>query len=160
MSLRTRLTLAGSGAVFVALAIASLVIYVEVRSKLRDQIDFSLVQSAENVAVKWHSNAALAFSKDQSGFFQVIPSLARRDECRTFGDRSAAHDERRDDRAELDDARPQGRGGADPRRGQSGGGRGVAPVLQERSLRRRGDAAVHDATAVLEATGWCGPCAR
>jgi two-component system, OmpR family, sensor histidine kinase MprB len=76
MSLRTRLTLAGSGAVFVALAIASLVIYVEVRSKLRDQIDFSLVQLAENVAVKWHSNTALAFSKDQSGFFQVIPSLA------------------------------------------------------------------------------------
>ena len=51
MSLRTRLTLAGGGAVFVALAIASLVIYVDVRSKLRDQIDFSLVQSAENVAV-------------------------------------------------------------------------------------------------------------
>ena len=39
MSLRTRLTLAGGGAVFVALAIASLVIYVEVRSKLHDQID-------------------------------------------------------------------------------------------------------------------------
>jgi two-component system, OmpR family, sensor histidine kinase MprB len=76
VSLRTRLTLAGGGAVFVALAIASLVIYVDVRSKLRDQIDFSLVQSAENVAVKWHSNAALSFGKDQSGFFQVVPSLA------------------------------------------------------------------------------------
>ncbi len=75
MSLRTRLTLAGGGAVFVALAIASLVIYVEVRSKLHDQIDFSLIQSAEDVAVKWHSNAALAFGKDPSGFYQVVPSL-------------------------------------------------------------------------------------
>ncbi len=75
MSLRTRLTLAGGGAVFVALAVASLVIYVDVRSKLRDQIDFSLIQSAESVAVKWHSNATLAFSKDASGFFQVVPSL-------------------------------------------------------------------------------------
>ena len=75
MSLRTRLTLAGGGAVFVALAIASSVIYVEVRSKLRDQIDFSLVQSAEDVAVKWHSKAAFSFGKDQSGFFQVISSL-------------------------------------------------------------------------------------
>ena len=54
MSLRTRLTLAGGGAVFVALAIASLVIYVEVRSKLHDQIDYSLIQSAEGVAAKWH----------------------------------------------------------------------------------------------------------
>jgi two-component system, OmpR family, sensor histidine kinase MprB len=54
VSLRTRLTLAGGGAVFVALAIASLVIYVEVRSKLHDQIDYSLIQSAEGVAAKWH----------------------------------------------------------------------------------------------------------
>jgi two-component system sensor histidine kinase MprB len=69
------LTLAGGGAVFVALAIASLVIYVEVRSKLHDQIDFSLIQSAEDVALKWHSNAALAFGKAPSGFFQVVPSL-------------------------------------------------------------------------------------
>jgi two-component system sensor histidine kinase MprB len=53
VSLRTRLTLAGSGAVFIALAIASLVIYVEVRSKLHDQIDVSLIQSAEGVAAKW-----------------------------------------------------------------------------------------------------------
>jgi two-component system, OmpR family, sensor histidine kinase MprB len=73
VSLRTRLTLAGGGAVFVALAIASLVIYVEVRSKLHDQIDFSLIQSAENIAVKWHSNAALSLRKDGSGVFQVIP---------------------------------------------------------------------------------------
>src|SRR5262249_10251429 len=53
VSLRTRLTLAGGGAVFVALAIASLVIYAEVRSKLHDQIDVSLIQSAEGVATKW-----------------------------------------------------------------------------------------------------------
>ena len=75
MSLRTRLTLAGGGAVFVALAIASLVIYVEVRSKLHDQIDFSLIQSAEGIGIKWHSNTALGFGKDASGFFQVIPSF-------------------------------------------------------------------------------------
>jgi two-component system sensor histidine kinase MprB len=53
MSLRTRLTLAGGGAVFVALAIASLVIYLDVRSKLHDQIDVSLIHSAEGVASKW-----------------------------------------------------------------------------------------------------------
>jgi two-component system, OmpR family, sensor histidine kinase MprB len=53
MSLRTRLTVAGGGAVLVALAIASLVIYVEVRSKLRDQVDVSLIRSAEGVATKW-----------------------------------------------------------------------------------------------------------
>jgi two-component system sensor histidine kinase MprB len=102
VSLRTRLTLAGGGAVFVALAIASLVIYVEVRSKLHDQIDVSLIQSAENVATKWlgangrlklppgktgstgkrpvvkfrgPGNAALLFGKDTSGFFQIIPSF-------------------------------------------------------------------------------------
>ena len=38
---------------FVALAIASLVIYVDVRSKLHDQIDVSLIQSAQNIATKW-----------------------------------------------------------------------------------------------------------
>ena len=53
MSLRTRLTVAGGGAVFVALAIASSVIYVEVRSKLHDQIDVSLIQSADGIAGKW-----------------------------------------------------------------------------------------------------------
>jgi two-component system, OmpR family, sensor histidine kinase MprB len=53
MSLRTRLTVAGGGAVFVALAIASLVIYVDVRSKLHDQIDVSLIQSADGIAGKW-----------------------------------------------------------------------------------------------------------
>jgi two-component system, OmpR family, sensor histidine kinase MprB len=100
VSLRTRLTLAGGGAVFVALAIASLVIYVEVRTKLRDQIDFSLIQSAEGVATKWvRGNGPLKppsaktgskgkrsasrlgradgpfFGSDASGFVQVIPSV-------------------------------------------------------------------------------------
>ncbi|HXH97888.1 MAG TPA: hypothetical protein VNH40_11815, partial [Gaiellaceae bacterium] len=76
-------------------------IYVEVRSKLHDQIDASLVQSADAVATKWSgaqgplppskagpklkrpagastpesSNAAVVFGQDASGFFQVIPSL-------------------------------------------------------------------------------------
>jgi two-component system, OmpR family, sensor histidine kinase MprB len=53
VSLRTRLTLAGGGAVFVALAIASLVIYVDVRSKLHDQIDVSLIQRADGISGKW-----------------------------------------------------------------------------------------------------------
>jgi two-component system sensor histidine kinase MprB len=47
------LTIAGGGAVFVALAIASLVIYFDVRSKLHDQVDVSLIQSAEGIAAKW-----------------------------------------------------------------------------------------------------------
>ncbi len=59
MSLRTRLTLAGGGAVFVALAIASTVIYLDVRSNLRAQVDVSLIQSTESLAVKWvDANAA------------------------------------------------------------------------------------------------------
>jgi two-component system sensor histidine kinase MprB len=53
VSLRTRLALAGGGAVFVALAIASLVIYFNVRSKLHDQIDVALIQAAQNIATKW-----------------------------------------------------------------------------------------------------------
>ena len=102
MSLRTRLTVAGGGAVFVALAIASLVIYVDVRSKLHDQIDLSLTRSAQLAESKWvGTNAAKpanvpsgkngAFGKhpagsasspggpvlrgDASGYFQVVPSL-------------------------------------------------------------------------------------
>jgi two-component system, OmpR family, sensor histidine kinase MprB len=86
VSLRARLTLAGGGAVLVALAIASSVIYVDVRSKLRDQIDFSLVQAAENAAATWvaahgvqHIPPAksphLLFGKTANGLFQVIPSL-------------------------------------------------------------------------------------
>jgi two-component system, OmpR family, sensor histidine kinase MprB len=108
VSLQRRLTVAGGGAVFVAIAIASLVIYVDVRSNLRDQIDVSLFESAQAVALK--SNAANApqkpkvasgkggaagklpagmplvsrplFGGDASGYFQVIPN---------FG--AAAHDE-------------------------------------------------------------------
>jgi two-component system, OmpR family, sensor histidine kinase MprB len=75
VSLRARLTLAGGGAVLVALAVASLVIYVEVRSKLRDQIDVSLIQSAEGIGFKWHSNAFIRVGKDPSGMFQVISDL-------------------------------------------------------------------------------------
>ena len=68
MSLRTRLTLAGGGAVFVALAIASWVIYVDVRSKLHDQVDVSLIQSAEGVATKWvGANSALKVSETKFG---------------------------------------------------------------------------------------------
>jgi two-component system, OmpR family, sensor histidine kinase MprB len=52
VSLRRRLTVAGGGAVFVALAIASLVIYFAVRSNLHDQIDFSLIQSAQTFGLK------------------------------------------------------------------------------------------------------------
>jgi two-component system, OmpR family, sensor histidine kinase MprB len=98
MSLRARLTVAAGGAVFVALAIASLVIYVDVRSKLHDQIDVSLIRSAEGTADKWvganaaegaklanapsakradspNSPAGPIFGSDASGYFQVIPSL-------------------------------------------------------------------------------------
>jgi two-component system sensor histidine kinase MprB len=102
MSLRMRLTVAGGGAVFVALAIASLVIYFSVRSNLNEQIDASLIQSAENVAVNWsikngpkpvgYAPSAKAkaagklrvgayppapgpvFGSDASGYFQLIPS--------------------------------------------------------------------------------------
>ena len=82
MSLRTRLMLAAGGAVFVALAIASVVIFAEVRSKLHDQIDVSLIQSADGVAVKAHglalksqSSTARAFGKEAAGLFQVIPHV-------------------------------------------------------------------------------------
>lgn len=114
MSLRSRLTLAGAGAVFVALAIASSVIYFAVRSNLQQQVDASLIQSAEGVASKWnventlqsakgpdgkaavpekfgaqgHPPAAgpLVGSDGAGGFFQVIPSLA----APTKGELSAA----------------------------------------------------------------------
>lgn len=52
MSLRTRVTLAAGGAVFVALLAASLVIYFSVRTNLRDQIDVSLIDTAQNVGIK------------------------------------------------------------------------------------------------------------
>jgi two-component system sensor histidine kinase MprB len=92
VSLRTRLTLAGGGAVFAALAIASSVIYVDVRSNLHDQVDVSLIQSADANALKWaganraaklpstakaHPNKpARLFGKEPpGGLFQIIPSL-------------------------------------------------------------------------------------
>ena len=96
MSLRTRLTLAGGGAVFVALAIASSVIYLDVRSNLHDQVDISLIQSANGIASKWvGTNRApkipspkavreqvagkkpfRSFGKvPPGGLFQIIPSL-------------------------------------------------------------------------------------
>ncbi len=95
MSLRTRLTLAGGGAVFVALAIASLVIYLDVRSNLRDQVDVALIQSTDGIAFKWAavnsapslpSTKAAARKKafnlfgktPPAGFTQIIPSLHAR----------------------------------------------------------------------------------
>jgi two-component system sensor histidine kinase MprB len=103
MSLRARLTLAGGGAVFVALAIASLVIYFNVRSKLHDQIDVSLIQSAQNIDTKFlapqgkkippgkgggklpggtHSHATNPtfpqgplFGIGSAGYFQIVPDL-------------------------------------------------------------------------------------
>jgi two-component system, OmpR family, sensor histidine kinase MprB len=94
VSLRTRLTLAGGGAVFVALAIASLVLYFSVRSKLHDQIDVSLIRSAQDIATKVAAPSAKlpsgTYSKatnpkfplgatlgsDASGYFQIIPSFS------------------------------------------------------------------------------------
>jgi two-component system sensor histidine kinase MprB len=76
VSLRTRLTLAGGGAVLAALAIASLVIFADVRSKLHDQIDVSLIQSAENVAVKSRAFAGASVGKESYGLFEVLPRLS------------------------------------------------------------------------------------
>ena len=86
MTLRTRLTVAGGGAVFVALAIASLVIYFDVRSKLQDQVDVSLIQAAQKAAAAWVGSQAspairpakkdhLLFGKTADGLFHVIPKL-------------------------------------------------------------------------------------
>jgi two-component system sensor histidine kinase MprB len=73
--------------VFVALAIASSVIYVDVRSKLHDRIDLSLSQSADGIAVKWaaanrvarppstEKPASLFGKEPPGGLFQIIPSL-------------------------------------------------------------------------------------
>jgi two-component system sensor histidine kinase MprB len=77
VSLRTRLTLAGGGAVFVALAIASLVIYFDVRSKLHDQIDVSLIQSAEGIAAKWvtaNANGPLKLPTARTGSMGKRPA--------------------------------------------------------------------------------------
>ena len=67
MSLRRRLTVAGGGAVFVALAIASSVIYFAVRSNLHQQIDVSLIQSAAGVALKWNVENTLQSAKAPLG---------------------------------------------------------------------------------------------
>jgi two-component system sensor histidine kinase MprB len=95
MSLRTRVTLAAGGAVFFALLVASFVIYFSVRSNLRDQIDVSLIDNAQNVGIKTanagkpgqklptgidpkkrppRSPDAPLFGTTPSGYFQVIPS--------------------------------------------------------------------------------------
>ena len=75
MSLRRRLTVAGGGAVFVALAIASLVIYYSVRSNLHDQIDASLFQSAQAVASKWDIGNAAQAVKAPSGKAKALAKL-------------------------------------------------------------------------------------
>jgi two-component system sensor histidine kinase MprB len=91
------LTLAGGGAVVVALAIASSVIYFDVRSNLQAQVDVSLIESADGIASKWvAANSAPTFPSTKKaslkkasfkkavrsfgksppgGFFQIIPSL-------------------------------------------------------------------------------------
>jgi two-component system sensor histidine kinase MprB len=55
--------MAGGGAVFVALAIASSVIYFAVRSNLQEQVDASLIQLAEGVASKWNVENTLPSPK-------------------------------------------------------------------------------------------------
>jgi two-component system sensor histidine kinase MprB len=96
------LTVAGGGAVFLALAVASLVIYFDVRSRLHDQVDVSLIQTAQNLAMKWSTVGGPKSAKIPagklpagtytrvanpklphgpllgtfgSGYFQVIPSV-------------------------------------------------------------------------------------
>jgi two-component system sensor histidine kinase MprB len=104
VSLRARLTVAGGAAVFIALAVASSVIYFAVRSNLQEQVDASLIQFAEGVASKWNVENTLPspqapFAKgvapakfgargqpggagplfastDGGSYFQVIPSLS------------------------------------------------------------------------------------
>src|SRR5262245_17156703 len=86
MSLRTRLTLAGGGAVFVALAIASLLIDVSVGSKLREQIDASLVQEAQKLVTRYSDPRIrpslldaswTSIEADDGGtvYTQLVPSL-------------------------------------------------------------------------------------
>jgi two-component system sensor histidine kinase MprB len=91
VSLRARLTVAGAGAVFLALAIASSVVYFAVRSNLQQLVDAGLIQLAEGVASKWNvantlqpgsvpvgksPYAGTVFSSDANGYFQVIPNLS------------------------------------------------------------------------------------
>jgi two-component system, OmpR family, sensor histidine kinase MprB len=87
VTLRTRLAVVGGGAVFVALAIASLVIYLAVRSNLREQIDASLIQSAQGVVTKWNlaneqspatpPTDSPIFNSGASGYFELIPHIAK-----------------------------------------------------------------------------------
>jgi two-component system sensor histidine kinase MprB len=91
-------TVVGGAAVFVALAIASLVIYLSVGSNLHDQIDGSLIRSAQNAAfktegprVKSGKLPAGSYSRRSnskfpsgpylgttaSGYVQIIPSLGK-----------------------------------------------------------------------------------
>ncbi len=69
MSLRGRLTVAGAGAVFVALAIASSVIYFAVRSNLQEQVDASLIQLAEGTASKWNVENTMESTKPPKARF-------------------------------------------------------------------------------------------
>jgi two-component system sensor histidine kinase MprB len=89
------LTLAAGGAVFVALVAVSLVVYFSVRANLRDQIDVSLIDEAQNVATKISASAKQVkapagkephptkgglplqpvLTPSGAGYFQVITSL-------------------------------------------------------------------------------------
>ena len=178
MSLRRRLTVAGGGAVFVALAIASLVIYFSVRSNLHEQIDASLIQSAQDVASKWNvantlqsakvppgkgasgrqvprarlpaATAGPLFGSDGSGYFQVIPNLG----TATKRELSAQSAGKSPLKQSLDGFVPGDRPG---RVGGEGTG---AAVLPGRSLPRRGDGGCTRCRSRPRATGWCGPHAR
>jgi hypothetical protein len=90
---------AGGGAAFVALAVASLVVYLAVRSNPQGQIDAALIQVAEGVASKWNVENTLhpgsapsgppagprtsapppagqpISGSDASGYLQLIPDL-------------------------------------------------------------------------------------
>ncbi|MGH2851040.1 MAG: hypothetical protein ACRDLP_10525, partial [Solirubrobacteraceae bacterium] len=77
---------------FAALAIASLVIYFSVRANLHDQVDFSLIQLAQEVAAKsggaynqpqkptaptaGHGTAGGPLLESNGSYFQLIPNLA------------------------------------------------------------------------------------
>jgi two-component system sensor histidine kinase MprB len=81
MSLRTRLTLATGGAVLVALVVASVVVYTSVRTKLHEQIDATLITTAQAVSTKV-SLAGLARIVDAQrtsfsggGTAEVVPSV-------------------------------------------------------------------------------------
>jgi two-component system sensor histidine kinase MprB len=85
------LTVAGGGAVFLALAIASLVMYFSVRSNLNGQTDAALIQSAQSAATKWlvangpkpatyarkgqPASESPLFAPNPSGDVQVIPNV-------------------------------------------------------------------------------------